>query len=67
MVKFDDVKDYIYEDVSVGLQHSVIPNRLFYYYGFLEEANDEFIKIQMRNGVKQIPLNQIMEIKSRGR
>ena len=63
----NDVKDLIFQEVSVGVPHQVIPGRLFYHFGILEEANDLYVKIRMEHGVRQIPYDEIMEIKLRGR
>jgi hypothetical protein len=53
------------EYVSVGIPHNVAPGKLFWYYGTLTEVTDTEIKIQMSHGVKLIPLNQIMELKTK--
>lgn len=49
--------------VDLGIPHYVIPDRLFYQKGMLEEILETEIKLRLENGVKIIPFSQIKEIR----
>jgi hypothetical protein len=49
--------------IDIGTPHYVIPNRLFYEKGILEEILETEIKLRLEKGVKIIPISQIKEIR----
>ena len=59
----EDLLPYTGEFVDIGIPHYIIPDRLFYQKGILEEIFEDEIKLKLDNGVKIIPLNQIKEIR----
>ena len=64
-VQYDDCIMFKGKYVSVGVPHKTVPCKLFWFYGTLSEVTETEIKIQMRHGVKLIPLEQIMELKTK--
>ena len=50
--------------VDVGLQHFFEP-RLFFYSGKLLDIIDGFLILEMKNGIKKIHVNDVIEIRSK--
>jgi hypothetical protein len=59
----EDILPYDGGYVDIGIPHYVIPNRLFYQKGILEEILQDEIKLKMENGIKIIPFEEIKEIR----
>ena len=62
MLSKADFEIFLGKTVSVGLQHEIITNRLFFYNGVLTELSDDTLTLRMSNGFKIIPLDQVMDI-----
>jgi len=63
MIESSECKEFLFRRVGVGLPHLSDSTKIFYYYGTLLSVTTEYVKIKMRNGYKQIPLEEIIEIK----
>lgn len=64
-IEYEDCLRYKNKTISVGVQHEVSPDKLFYFYGKLIDVTADAIKLQMTNGIRIIPLSQILELKTR--
>ena len=62
MITSSECSEFISERVAVGVV-DFVHNGNFYYYGRLLEVTDEYVKIKMNVGYKQIFLKEIVEIK----
>ncbi len=47
--------------LAVGVNHALISNRLFFYYGILEEVTNKEIKLKLKNGFKIISIDEIRD------
>lgn len=65
MITKNECLEFLNEFVSVGIPHATEP-RNFFYSGVLLEVTDYYIKLKTRNGYKEIPYNELKEIR-RGR
>jgi hypothetical protein len=57
-----EIQLFLDKYVRVGVPHDIIPNKLFFYFGYLKYVNSTEVKIQTNNGFRIIPLDQIMDI-----
>jgi hypothetical protein len=62
MLKKDDLEKFLDEAVSVGVPHSIIEGRLFYYYGKLSNVSEGEIKLETNNGIRLISVEDIIDI-----
>jgi hypothetical protein len=62
MIEPIEIKKLQNNYVAVGVPHEIIQGKLFFYFGTLKNIDDDEIKIEINNGYKIIPINQIMEI-----
>lgn len=62
MIEKRDIENYKDRYVGVGIPHDFIPNKLFFYYGYLSHIDGEVIKIDMKHGFKLIPYKSIKDI-----
>jgi len=62
MITCSECKEFLNERVGIGTTN-FRNGGLFYYYGQLLEVTDQYIKIRMSIGYKQINLDEIVEIK----
>ena len=62
MITCSECSEFIGKRVAVGVTDFVQGGN-FYYYGVLLEVTDEYVKIRMNIGYKQILLSEIIEIK----
>lgn len=62
MIERNDCKEFLGERVGIGVAN-FITGGIFYYYGTLLEVTENFVKIKMKTGYKQINLADILEIK----
>jgi len=62
MIESNECSEFLNERVGVGV-NNFLNGGLFYYYGQLLEVTEEYVKIRMSTGYKQIQLDEIIEIK----
>jgi len=69
MLKKENIENYLNKNISVGVPHLVIDDRLFFFYGILINVSETEITIKTKNGYKIIPIEQIQDLhenKNRG-
>lgn len=62
MIEKRDMKDLVNEYVSIGIDHEILPNKLFFYYGVIQEITDKDCKLKTDKGFKIISFNQIKDV-----
>ena len=68
MIDRNEIETFLEEYIAIGVPHSIVPDKLFFYFGYLRYIDKEEIKIETNNGFKIIPISQIYDIhKARGK
>ena len=62
MIECNEIEPFLNKYISVGVPHDIIAGKLFFYYGYLKYVDNLEIKLEMKNGVKIIPLDRILDI-----
>ena len=62
MIDSNECMEFLNHRVGIGVTNFE-NGGIFYYYGQLLEVTDEYVKIKMDIGYKQIRLDEIIEIK----
>jgi len=62
MIESNECKEFLNKRVGVGVTNFE-NGGVFYYYGTLLEVADQYVKLKMSIGYKQINLEEIIEIK----
>ena len=62
MITCRECKEFLNERVGVAISNFV-NGGLFYYYGKLLEVTEQYVKLKMDIGYKQINIDEIQEIK----
>ena len=62
MIDKEEIKEFLGQYISVGVEHNVIPGKLFFYYGYLKKVDDTEIKLETKHGFKIVTINTIMDI-----
>ena len=62
MIEPLEIKKLQHNYVAVGVPHEIIQGKLFFYFGTLKNIDENEIKLEINNGYKIIPIDQIMEI-----
>lgn len=57
-----EIEGFLNKYIAVGVPHDIIPHKLFFYYGRLENIVEDDIKLNLKNGFKIIPIDQIRDI-----
>jgi len=63
MIESNECDEFLNQRVGIGVANFE-NGGIFFYYGQLLEVTNEYAKIKMDTGYKQIPLDEIIEIKS---
>ncbi len=58
----EDLKEFLNEYVTIAIPHLVL-DRPFFHTGILTEVDDYYITIKIKDGYKQISINDILEIR----
>lgn len=68
MLKNEDFDKFIDENVTIGVPHRVISDKLFFYYGKLEAVDTKHAKLNLKDGqgIRLIPISKILEIRLLG-
>ena len=67
MIDSKEIEPFLDEYVAVGVPHDIIPNKLFFYFGKLKYVDSEEVQMELKNGFKIIPIENIRDIhKARG-
>ena len=61
-MELEKVTKFLKKEVAIGIPHYDNPDKLFFNFGTITEANEEYIILEFPTGIKQIPLDQIKEI-----
>jgi len=62
MLEKEYIEAFIEKNVSVGVPHLILDNRLFFYYGILKSVTRNEITLQTKNGFKIIQIEEIKDI-----
>ena len=62
MIESKECREFLNQRVGIGV-NNFLNGGVFYYYGELLEVTERYVKIRMSIGYKQIPLDEIIEIK----
>jgi len=63
MIESKECNEFLDQRVGIGVTNFE-NGGIFYYYGILLEVTDQYVKIKMDIGYKQINLEDIIEIKT---
>ena len=66
MIESNEIEPFLHKYVGVGVPHAIIKGKLFFYYGILKYVDSTEIKIETNNGFKIIPIQDIMDIQTKG-
>ncbi len=62
MFRKEDLIIFLDKLLSVGIPHTIIEGRLFYYYGKLIEIDAKEIKLETETGFRLISVEKIVDI-----
>lgn len=62
MIESNECMEFLNQRVGIGVAN-FRNGGLFYYYGELLEVTNQYVKIKMDTGYKQVNLDEIIEIK----
>jgi hypothetical protein len=62
MIDSKEIEPFIDKYCRVGIPHDIIPDRLFFYFGWIRYVDNIEVKLEMNNGYRIIPLQKIMDI-----
>lgn len=62
MIESSECEEFLNQRVGVGVSN-FLNGGIFFYYGYLMEVTEQYIKLRMDTGYKQINLDEIIEIK----
>lgn len=62
MLNKDEILLFLGELISVGVQHTVLPDRLFFYYGILIKVDENVLTLRTNDGFKIVPIEQVLDI-----
>ena len=67
MLNVKDFEKFLDENVSIGVPHRAVSDRLFFYYGQLVDVDKTHAKMKLvdGDGLRLIPLSKIIEIRLR--
>ncbi len=65
MITYEDVYQFLGKKINVGVAHRVVPGKIFWYFGILIEVNDLYLKLEIKDGVKVVPLTQVLQVQIR--
>lgn len=63
MFERDEILEFLHKTIDIGIPRFEDNDRLFYYTGVLTEVTQEYIKLKLWDGIKQIPINDVIEIR----
>lgn len=66
MLTKENLEPFLNRNVSIGVSHLFMQDRLFFYYGCLTQVTETEILLQTKIGFKRIPLDQILDVHSDG-
>lgn len=62
MIDSIEIEPFLDKYVRIGVPHDIIPDKLFFYYGYIKYIDSEEVKIETNNGFRIIPIQKIMDI-----
>jgi hypothetical protein len=62
MLTKEQIVLFLGDFISVGVQHSIIPDKLFFYYGVLIKCDEEEITLRTKDGFKIVKIEQVLDI-----
>ncbi|MCJ7571817.1 MAG: hypothetical protein MUO82_08075 [Candidatus Thermoplasmatota archaeon] len=62
MLNKEEILLFLGELISVGVQHTVLPERLFFYYGVLIKVDENALTLRTNDGFKIVPIEQVLDI-----
>lgn len=62
LIDSNELEPFLNKYVRIGIPHDIVPNKLFFYFGWLKYIDNLEVKIETNNGFRIIPLNSIMDI-----
>ena len=62
MIDIDELKPFLNRYCAVGVPHDIIEGKLFFYFGTLKNIDSDKVKIETKNGIKIIPIENIFDI-----
>ena len=62
-MKKEYIKNYENKLVNIGVPHLVLDHRLFYHTGKIIEITNEYLTLKKNDSIKQIRLEDVIEIK----
>ena len=62
MLTKEQIETFLGEFVSVGVQHLILDDKLFFYYGTLIKVDEQVLTQKTTTGYKLVPLAQVLDI-----
>jgi len=63
MIEPKEIEKLLNYYVAVGIPHYVDEGKLYFYFGILKNITNDTIKIEKKDGLKIIPIEQVKEIR----